>query len=219
MEKCKYDAVLFDLDGTVSKSHPGIIGSMKKALAEYGQSMPEDFDYFQFIGPPICQSLMEYCKMPEPEAERCTKIYRRHYNAEGIFNTSLYPGIGELMRRLQAAGAKVCLATSKPQPMADEVADFLGIADVIFCNSGADPSDKVSDKPGLIARCLRETGAAKEKTVMIGDTRFDANGAAVAGVDFIGVLYGYGTREEMEEQGAAKFAQDAAELAAKLFTE
>lgn len=219
MEQCKYDAVLFDLDGTVSRSHPGIIGSMKKALAEYGHTMPADFDYFQFIGPPICQSLMEYCHMPEPEAERCTKIYRRIYNDEGIFNTSLYPGLKELMARLQDSGAKVCLATSKPQPMADEVVSFLGIDKIIYCNAGADPSDKVSDKPGLIARCLRETGATKEKTVMIGDTRFDANGAAVAGVHFIGVLYGYGSREEMEEQGAAVFAADAAELAAALFTE
>ena len=217
MEKCKYDAVLFDLDGTVSRSHPGIIACVKKTVAESGYTLPEDFDYFQFIGPPIYQSMMEYCRMPAEEAEHWTRVYRGYYNGEGILNTSLYPGLKALMLRLQSAGVKVCLATSKPQPMTDRVVSFLEIGDVVFCSAGADPADKVSDKPGLIARCLRETGAATEKTVMIGDTRFDAYGAAASGVDFIGVLYGYGTRAEMEEQGAARFAADAAELAALLF--
>lgn len=216
MRTCSYDAVLFDLDGTVSESHPGIIASAKKALEEYGWDMPADFDYKQFIGPPICQSLMQFAGMEEAQAEVCMKIYRRYYNAGEIFNTSLYPGMKALMEHLVAAGVKVCIATSKPQPMADQVIAHLGLTDLIFCNAGADTSDKQSDKPGLITRCLRETGASKERTVMIGDTRFDADGAAVMGVDFIGVLYGYGTQAEMEEKGAAVFAETVAELEALL---
>lgn len=219
MKTCKYDAVLFDLDGTVSESHPGIIASAKKALQEYGWEMPADFDYTQFIGPPICQSLMEFAGMPEEQAEVCMKIYRRYYNAGEIFNTALYPGMKTLMERLTEAGVKVCIATSKPQPMADQVVAHLGIDGLIFCNAGADTSDKQSDKPGLINRCLRETGVEKSRTVMIGDTRFDANGAAVVGVDFIGVLYGYGTRTEMEEMGAAVFADTVPVLEALLFSE
>ncbi len=212
MSACAYDAVLFDLDGTVSRSHPGIIASAKRALVDYGWEMPAGFDYKQFIGPPICQSLMQYAGMPERDAEICMKLYRKYYNAGEIFNTTLYDGILPLMEHLTAAGAKVCIATSKPQPMADKVVEHLGLKGLVFCNAGADTSDKQSDKPGLIARCLRETGAAREKTVMIGDTRFDAGGAAAMNVDFIGVLYGYGSREEMEREGASVFARTAAEL-------
>lgn len=212
MKTCRYDAVLFDLDGTVSESHPGIIGSAKKALEEYGWEMPADFDYTKFIGPPICEALMTYAGMEESQAEVCMQLYRKYYRAGEIWNTALYPGVKELMERLHAVGAKVCIATSKPQPMADQVVDFLGIRDLIFCNAGADNSDKQSDKPGLITRCMKETGATKEKVVMIGDTRYDAGGAQTMGVDFIGVLYGYGSREEMEAKGASVFVETVAEL-------
>ncbi len=217
MGKRRYDAVLFDLDGTISESHPGIIASAKKALVDFNWPMPEDFDYTKFIGPPICESLMTFAGMPEEMAERCMKRYREYYNRGEIFNTALYPDILELMKALNAAGSKVCIATSKPQPMADEVVEFLGLSSLIFCNAGADTSDKQSDKPGLIRRCLEETGAAKERTVMIGDTRFDANGARVMGIDFIGALYGYGTRAEMEREGASVFVEAPADLAELLF--
>ncbi len=219
MKVCKYDAVLFDLDGTVSESHPGIIGSAKKALAEYGWEMPADFDYTKFIGPPICEALMTYAGMEECQAEVCMQIYRKYYRAGEIWNTALYPGMRALMEHLVEAGAKVCIATSKPQPMADQVVDFLGIRDLIFCNAGADSSDKQSDKPGLITRCMEETGASREKTVMIGDTRYDAGGAQTMNVDFIGVLYGYGSREEMEARGASVFAETTADLEALLLEE
>ncbi|MDD5952078.1 MAG: HAD hydrolase-like protein [Oscillospiraceae bacterium] len=219
MKQRKYDAVLFDLDGTVSESHPGIIASAKKALVEYGWEMPEDFDYTQFIGPPICQSLMLYAGMAEPQAEVCMKLYRKYYNAGEIFNTSLYPGMLQLMKDLTAAGSKVCIATSKPQPMADRVIEYLGLGELVFCNAGADTSDKQSDKPGLIRRCMEETGASREQTVMIGDTRFDAAGARVMEVPFIGALYGYGTREEMVKEGAEHFAKTVAELYPMLFVQ
>ena len=212
MDFCPFEAVLFDLDGTVSESHPGIIASARQALEEYGWPMPADFDYRKFIGPPIVQSLMQYAGMPEKEAEVCLTLYRKYYNGGEIFNAAAYPGIPELMRRLKARGVRVCLATSKPQQMAEKVAEHLGISRWLSCLAGADAADKESDKPGLIARCLRETGVPKEKAVMIGDTRFDAEGAAAAGVRFIGVLYGYGTREEMAAHGAEVFAKDVSEL-------
>lgn len=208
----KYDAVLFDLDGTISESHPGIIASAKKALQEFGWDMPADFDYTKFIGPPICQSFMTYCAMTEEQAETCMKLYRKYYNAGEIFNTTLYPNIKELMEQLARDGVRVCIATSKPQPMADKVVDHLGIREILSCNAGADSSDKQSDKPGLITRCLRETGVEKSKAVMIGDTRFDAGGAAAVGIDFIGVLYGYGTKQEMEAAGGRVFVTTISEL-------
>ena len=217
MHSCLYDAVLFDLDGTVSESHPGIIASAKQAIEEYGWPMPADFDYRKFIGPPIVQSLMQYAGMPEKEAEICLRLYRKYYNGGEIFNAAPYPGIPELMRQLKKDGVKVCLATSKPQQMADKVAEHLGVFDLLSCLAGADAADKESDKPGLIARCLRETGVKKERAVMIGDTRFDAEGAAAAGVSYIGVLYGYGTKEEMVSCGASVFAKNAEDLFSLLY--
>ncbi len=209
----EYDLVMFDLDGTVSRSHPGIIRSAQRAMEEHGWQVPEDFDYFRFIGPPIVQTYMEALGMPEQDALTCLQLYRKYYNAGEIFNTSLYPGIGDLIRELDEAGIRVCIATSKPQPMADRVIEYLGITDWITVNSGADSADRHSDKPGLIRRCLEETGIDPERAVMIGDTRFDAAGARDMKIDFIGVLYGYGSREEMEACSiSCRFAENAQEL-------
>ncbi len=217
--KRMYDAVLLDLDGTMVKSDPGIVASVKKMLEEVGWEMPADFDYTQFIGPPIFKSLLDFAKMPTDLAESCIPIYRKYYNAGEIFNSALYPGVMDLVRKLKAEGLRVCVATSKPQPMAEVVLEHFGLTPLLDCISAADTSDKKSNKDELILRALDTCGVPTERAVMVGDTQFDADGARKTGVDFIGVLYGYGKREQMEEQGAYCFVESVAELEPLLLAE
>lgn len=207
-----YDAALFDLDGTIVQSHPGIIGSVKKMLVDVGWQMPDGFDYTRFIGPPIFESLIRLAKMPAPLAEEGIVIYRKYYNAGEIFNGSVYPGIPELFSALREQNVKVCVATSKPEPMAERVLEHFGISPLLDCVCAADTSDKQSNKEELILRALEICKVPKGRAVMIGDTRFDAKGAKIAGVDFIGAGYGYGSREEMEAFGLCGYVRCVPEL-------
>lgn len=207
-----YDAALFDLDGTIIQSDPGIIGSVKKMLADVGWEMPEGFDYTRFIGPPIFDSLVRLAQMPQDLAEKGIVIYRQYYNAGEIFNGAVYPGIREVFTALREQNVRVCVATSKPQPMAERVLGHFGLTHWLDCICAADTSDKQSNKEELIERALGICKVPRERAVMIGDTRFDAQGAAAAQVDFIGALYGYGTEEEMRAFGPCRFVQAVPEL-------
>lgn len=214
-----YDVVLLDLDGTIVKSDPGIVASVKKMLAEVGYEMPAGFDYTQFIGPPIFASIKKFTDLSDEQAQECLAIYRKYYNAGEILNVSVFPGMRELIETLKESGLQVCVATSKPQPMAEVVLDHVGLTPLLDCISAADTSDKKSNKDELILRALDACGAPVERAVMVGDTRFDAEGARKTGVDFIGVLYGYGTRESMEEQGGCCFVERVSDLLPLLLAE
>lgn len=207
-----YDAVLFDLDGTMIQSHPGIIASVQKTLADFQWTMPPGFDYTRFIGPPIFDSLVRLAEMPPELAESAIVRYREYYNAGEIFHAHVYPGIPELLQALRDSGVQMCAATSKPQPMAEKVLDHFGLKPFLTEIAAADTSDKQSNKEVLIFRALDACRVTPERAVMIGDTRFDAQGAQVAKVDFIGALYGYGSKEEMLAFGPCRFVESVPDL-------
>ncbi len=217
VEPCRYDAVLLDLDGTMMESAPGITASVKKALAEMQWGMPEGFDYTRFIGPPIFDSLVRFAHMPPEKAEACIRLYRKHYNGGEIFNNSPYPGMTDLLALLRRSGTKVCVATSKPQPMAEVLLKHFHLDVWLAYIAGADISDRESDKSILIRRCLEFCRIPPQRAVMVGDTWYDAAGAQKTGVDFIGALYGYGKKEEMQAYGAASFVNSVPELVPLLF--
>lgn len=208
--KSVYDLVLFDLDGTLTESGPGITTSLKETLTRMNFPVPQDLH--RFIGPPLYDSLMKYCKMEEEQANETIRLYREIYKEGGILNNSVYPGILELLNNLREAGAKVSVATSKPKPQADTVLNYFKIAPLLDFISGANEDERSSTKAGLIEQAIAACKTEKSHTVMIGDTRFDAEGARIAGVDFIGVLYGYGTQDEMEKEGGSCFVKTVQEL-------
>ena len=208
--KALYDIVLFDLDGTLTKSDPGIINSVKATLKQMDCPVPSNLR--RFIGPPLYTSFVDFCGMTEEQSQRSIMLYRDYYNAKGIFDNSVYPGILDLLKDLKEAGAKVCVATSKPQSAAEIVLNYFEITPLLDFISGASEDDRSSEKVTLIENGLKKCGIPADRAVMIGDTRFDAEGAKGANVDFIGALYGYGTREEMINAGASRFAKDAQEL-------
>ncbi|HEX3038024.1 MAG TPA: HAD hydrolase-like protein [Oscillospiraceae bacterium] len=205
-----YDLVLFDLDGTLTKSDPGITGSVIATLNEMHLAIPQNL--YSFIGPPLYASFQEHCHMADAQAQEAVLIYRKFYNESGIFKNAVYPGILELLQSLRESGATLGVATSKPQPQAEMVLNHFKIAPFLDVICGANPDERSSTKTQLIEKAVAACKAEKSRTVMIGDTCYDAFGAKNAGVNFIGVLYGYGSQEEIEQEGGRAFVKSAQEL-------
>lgn len=212
----KYKFILFDLDGTVTQSAPGIRASLEYALSRLGAAPPDLSDYTLYIGPPLIDTFLNLCGLGREEAERGARLYRDYYNEHGKYMNKAYGGIPGLLAELKSRGAKLAVCTSKYEKFAVEILEILGLSGAFdaVCGSNLDGSRK--DKKDLIPYAVNSLGgsfeADRKNTVMLGDTWFDAKGARLCGVDFIGVKYGYGSIEAMAEQGAAAFAETPADL-------
>lgn len=205
-----YDAVVFDLDGTLFEAEEGIVSSVKKAMADLGLPIPAQVDLRQVIGPPLYEFFLDPLQVPEELAAKAMELYRDDFYKRGRFLYSVFPGIRLLLRSLRAAGVYVAMATSKPQELAQAIlTDFYmdGYFDRIVGET-ADCRVKMG-KPELIRQALP---AKYRRAAMVGDRRFDMEGASQAGVDGIGVLYGYGTRRELENAGATAIVETTEDL-------
>ena len=212
MDFTKKQAVLFDLDGTVIDSRPGIFQSLYYAFHKMGLSVPPKEVLNRFFGPSLATSFHDLCGFDDELTEQMIEAYREFYRPTGMFECTIYPGIEALMKKLKAQGKKVILATKKPEIFAAQILDRKGILPLFDYVAGAAMDDKSEHKDGIVLRAADALGVAKEDCVMIGDMRFDCIGARLAGIDCIGVTYGYGTKEELIEHGAAALAADAKDL-------
>ena len=203
--------ILWDLDGTVIQSENGVLSSVRYALDKMGTSLPED-ELHKFIGPSLFDSFTIRAHMSDEDAEKAIKYYREVYEATGLFDALVYDGIPETMEELRRKGYKHVVVTSKPQRMAVRVLEHFGITPYLEKIVGPDPSDRSSDKEKLIRSALAHFGADKAEAVMIGDRCFDIDGANAAGIHSIGVLYGYGSLEELKESGAEQIAGTPADI-------
>lgn len=212
----KYKYILFDLDGTISESAGGIRKSLEQAIISLGKPLPNLDDYTKYIGPPLIDTFRNYCRLTEEDSRRGLEFYRDFYNKKGKYINKLYKGIEELLEKLKNSDAKVAVCSSKHQQFADEVVDILGISHFFdaVCGSNFDGSRK--DKKDLIPYAVSTLGGDfkndRKNTVLIGDTYFDARGARICNVDFIGVEYGYGDVQQMKEEGAEMFAKTPADI-------
>lgn len=210
-----YDTILWDLDGTVFESGEGILQTARETLAHFHWPEPENLR--PFVGPPSHESYERIVGMPHELALQAGNWHRARYLAGNWRMSRFFPGIPELLRDLRQAGAKLSVASTKPRPAMEAMMEAFSLWNVFDFFACAKPDGTGGEKPELIHRALEALGEHdKSRAVMIGDTRYDAAGARDAGVPFIGVLYGYGTREDMEEQGAHVFAKDTEELRALL---
>ena len=212
----KYKYLLFDLDGTVSESAEGIRASLEYAISTLGAPMPDLSDYTRYVGPPPIDTFLNLVGLDPETAERGAQLYREYYNEKGKYLNRAYKGIPELLDRLRREDVRMCICSSKYEPFAVEILGILGLGDDFdaVCGSNIDGSRK--DKKDLIPYAVACLGGDferdRERTVMLGDTWYDAKGARLCGVDFIGVRYGYGDIAAMEEQGAKVFADTPGEL-------
>lgn len=201
-----YDYILFDLDGTISDSSEGITKGIQIALREMG--IEEDRSNLgRFIGPPLSYSFPTFYGFDEEQTKKATKAYRAYYSKTGLYENEAYPGIEELLIRIKESGRKIAVTTSKPETFSVDILEKFGLAKYFDIIAGATLDGTKGEKAEIVEEAIAKFGCDKSKVVLIGDTRFDAEGAAKVGIDCIGVLYGFGTREELEKAGAKYIAE------------
>ena len=213
-----WDIILFDLDGTLTDPKEGITKCAAYGLKHFGIEV-EDLDTLtKFIGPPLIDSFMEYYGFTREQAAEAIVHYRERYGEVGWAENIPYPGIHELCAKLQAAGKKLLVATSKPEGPAVRIMEHFGLAQYFDLIGGAplDNSER-GRKAAVIRDTLERAGVTDlSRCVMVGDRLHDIEGAHEVGLPVIGVLYGYGDRAEHEAHGADYIAADLAELEALL---
>lgn len=195
MDITKIKYVLFDLDGTITDPFEGITDSVKYSLEKFGINVEDKRVLRPFIGPPLKYAYMKYYGMDEENADKAVAYYREFYPISGIFNCTLYDGIKELLCELSKKYV-IILATSKPQPFAEQIVDKFGLTKYFDHIVGATFDERVSEKSDVIKKVLSDFDIDPEEAVMIGDRSYDTEGAAANGVPSIGVSYGYGDRSE-----------------------
>jgi len=213
----KYDYIFFDLDGTVSDSAPGIVNSVVYALEHMGTPVGDREALKKFVGPPLFDSFRDFVGYSQEETDRAVKYFRTYYRAHGIYENTMYPGMDTLLQKLRAAGRTPVLATSKPEDFAKEIVTRYGIAPLFAGVFGSTMDEARTKKAEVIAYALDALAITDPaRVVMVGDRLHDVAGAKENGLACIGVLYGYGSRQELEDAGADAIAADLGELAALL---
>jgi len=197
----KYSHIIFDLDGTLTDPGIGITNSVIYALEKYGIKAARS-ELYKFIGPPLRESFRIYYGFDETMAEHAVSLYREYFSVKGIYENELYPGIPELLESLKQSGRKLYIATSKPAEYSLRILDHFGIAKYFDHVAGSNMDGTMSEKNSLIERILSRIDSRQTAlTVMVGDRRYDIEGAKAHGLDSVAVAYGYGGLRELEGSG------------------
>lgn len=203
-------AIVFDLDGTLTDSGEGIMNCALLALEHFGLPLPTREELRVIVGPPLDQSFIRF-GVPADRTGEAIAVYRSRYTTVGKFENHPYPGIKEVLERLQEAGHRLFVATSKPEDMSVEILEKFELAPYFERICGATLDGTRSHKADVIAYLLSQVRDA-ENIVMVGDTKFDVLGAKAHHIPTIAVAWGYGSREEMLEAGAVAIAETPADL-------
>ncbi|MEG0693397.1 MAG: HAD hydrolase-like protein [Oscillospiraceae bacterium] len=205
-------AILFDLDGTVINSTEGIFNALYYMFDKLGQTMKSSDGFTRFMGPSIAAILRTHYGFVDKDADDAVIIYREYYSTKGILECEAYEGIEALLKKLKSQGKLIALATKKPEAFSVRIIEKLGFLDYFDVVCGASLQEKDNSKVHIIERAITALGVSKADAVMIGDTQYDAIGANEAGVDCIGVLYGFGNEAELVANGITNIAKDVNEL-------
>lgn len=205
-----YDYILFDFDGTVFDTVEGITKSIRYALNKQGLDAPL-WQLRCFAGPPLVEKFMEEYGFSEAQAEQATADFRERYSPIGLYECRVFPGVRELIEKLKASGKKVALATSKPQPLAEELLERAGMIQYFDAICGGQLGGN-SHKSFVVDSVIKMLSAPKESCILVGDTKYDVEGAHECNIPCIGVGYGYAAEGELETAGADCIAADIAQL-------
>lgn len=198
-----FDTILFDLDGTLTDPGEGITNSVAYALDKYGIDVQDKRELYKFIGPPLVDSFMKYYGFDEDKALQAVEYYREYFRNKGIFENEVYEGVEDMLRRLHADGKRIVLATSKPEEFALRILEHFELKKYFTVVAGASMDSSRSKKGDVIAYALSMCGNIDKSTaVMVGDREHDIIGAKENALVSIGVLYGYGSEEELQNSGA-----------------
>ena len=213
-----YQTILFDLDGTLTDSQEGITKSVQYALAHFGIQVEDLSSLRKFIGPPLTESFKAFYGMDDEAAHVGLLKYRERFLDVGWAENAVYPGVETMLAQLHRAGKHLLLATSKPELQAKRIMDHFGLSRYFdhICGPGPNAPDGYS-KADVIRDALGRSGITDyADVVMVGDRHHDVEGAHAVGLPCIGVLYGYGEREELTACGADRIVEDIEALRAVL---
>ena len=207
-----YDAVIFDLDGTLTDSGEGIFNCARYALEKMGRPIPDAGTLRKFIGPPLAESFMNYCDMDEETAKQATAIYRERYIPIGWKENTVYPGIRSLLKHLKAQGVYLAVATGKPQGPAETILNYFELAPYFDMIAGPMHGELHANKADLIRRVLPKG----KKALMVGDTVGDVKGGKDTQIDTAAALWGYGEDKDLIASNPTHVVREVKDLAALL---
>ena len=208
----KYGSILFDLDGTLTDPYPGIKNSIKYSLRKFNIIEEDDNKLKLFVGPPLEKLFMEYYSFDKSTAQKAVGYYREYFSEKGMYENTLYAGIEDVLKELNGKNIECMVATSKPEIFAQKILAYFRM-DIYFKHIvGSDMAGTFVEKEDIIRGIIEKYGLNIRETVMIGDRKYDITGANKNGIDSIAVLYGYGSREELEGESPKYLARSVMEL-------
>lgn len=204
----KYKYLLFDLDGTLTDPGIGITNSVMYSLRKFGINENDRTALYRFIGPPLKDSFGRFYGFSDEQCELAVRYYREYFRETGIFENEVYDGIPELMTRLKEQGRTLIVATSKPEEFAVKILKHFDLYGFFDLTAGATMDDSRTTKPDVIRYALKSCNITeKSEALMIGDREHDIIGAKENGLDSLGVLFGYGSYDELKNAGATYIAE------------
>ena len=212
----RYAYCLFDLDGTLTDPGEGITRSVAYALSFFGIEVKDRTALYPFIGPPLVDSFSTFYGFSPEQARQAVERYREYFSRQGIFENELYPGIKERLEDLKRHGVRILLASSKPELYARKILEHFQLLPFFDFVAAATMDDTRSKKTDVVRYALESCGISPDRAVMIGDRHHDIEGAKDNALESIGVLWGYGSREELSAAGATLLAESVPQLASLL---
>ncbi len=197
-----YSNILFDLDGTLTDSKPGIVNCVQYALEKMGLPVPEKEALNRYVGPPLHKSFEKFAGLTPEKAMEAVEIYRERFSTIGLFENEVYAGVISLLEEVKKSGKTLAIATSKPTVYTVQILEHFDLAKYFTVIVGSEMDGSRTDKAEVIEEVLKQLGKPdKDKTLMIGDREHDIIGARKMGLHSIGVLYGYSEGDELAEAG------------------
>lgn len=208
-----YKYLLFDLDGTLTDPAEGITNSVAYALNKFGINVEDKRTLYKFIGPPLVDAFSEYYGFSKEDSEKATAFYRETFRVTGLYQNMVYDGVVEMLEALKSKGKKLVVATSKPEEFTMKILKHFDLLKYFDFVAAATFDATRNSKDKVIAYALENIDIKdKSEVVMIGDRHHDIDGAKDNGIDSVGVLWGFGSREELEIAGATYIAESVQEI-------
>lgn len=208
-----WTCILFDLDGTITDSAPGITSSLAWMFEKLELPIPSAAELLAYVGPPLLDSFRDFAGFSESESWEALELYRSHYLDRGLYDSSVYLGMPEVLAEVGASRLPMSLATSKPETPATLILGHFDLAKHFDVIAGASDDESRSSKADVVADALRRlalAGADVSRPVLVGDREHDVHGAAANGVPTIFVEWGYGAVHE--QVGSHSVVSTTAEL-------
>ena len=197
----KYNVIAFDLDGTLTNPERGLLCAFVYCFKKLGVPYESKESLKRYIGPPLYDEWQKDFGWTFEEASNAVEVFREYYNIYGWWDNEVYDGIDELLTTLKSQGKRLVVATSKPEVTAKKVLRHFGLDKYFDYIEGASMNGSQDLKWQILDRALTAVGAEKSEAILVGDRKYDAEGANICGIDSLGALWGHGSRDELEKAG------------------